>query len=447
MLCRPCICVLVAGLASAGAVAAQRVQVHGVVFDSLRGQPMKNAAVTIAGDSRVMTTDSRGRFQFDSVPTGRVRFSAQHPLLDSIGLSGLLAPSMITDGREDVRLAVPSFATLWHVACGPARPPKDSAIVYGTIRAAGDGAPVANAMVELIWSDLVVDNKRHVVQRRWRIETRSNSAGGYALCGVANELGLRVHALSDSAESGAIDMPPLTTRIQRKDLLLGSFTADSANLGSISGVVLDAAGLPETDVRVILPGRPEVRTDAEGRFVLSRVPAGTRQIEVLAIGAAPTIAVADVTPGASTAVVVSLPKIVTLGPSVTRARRNTRTFAVEFAERRKMGFAYTRDSTELVKYDAFVNALRDVPSMIVQYSWSMLTVSVPNGKGGFCAPDVVIDGAGAAFGHLADLATKEVAALEVYTRAAHIPAQLIHAGIQPQCGMILVWTKYGMRNR
>ena len=91
-------------------------------------------------------------------------------------------------------------------------------------------------------------------------------------------------------------MAPLTTRVQRKDLLVGSFDADSANLGSISGVVLDAMGLPEADVRIILPGRPEVRTDVEGKFLLARVPAGTRQIEVLAIGAAPTAAVADVSP-------------------------------------------------------------------------------------------------------------------------------------------------------
>jgi hypothetical protein len=439
----------VAGLVLAGSSSAQRgtVPVHGVVFDSLRGQPIRNAAVTIAGSGRVITTDSRGRFQFDSLSPGPYRFSAQHPLLDSIGLSGLLAKSTITDGREDVRLAVPSFATLWRVAGGASRAPKDSAIVYGTIRAAGDGAPVSNAMVELIWSDLVMDNRRHVMQRRWRIETRSNAEGGYALCGVAPALGLRVHAASDSAESGAIDMAPLTTRVQRKDLLVGSFDMDSANVGSISGVVLDAMGLPVSDVRIILPGRPEVRTDAEGKFLLSRVPAGTRQFDVLAIGAAPTAAVADVTPGTATPVVVTLPKVVTLAPSITRSRTNARTFGVEFAARRKAGFGYMRDSTDLVKYEDFVNVLRDVPSLNVTYRWSMLAISVPDGRGKSCAPDVVIDGAVAGFGHLSDLSPKEVAGVEVYPRAAHIPAQFVPPGIHPQCGMILVWTKYGMRNR
>src|ERR1044071_6870701 len=120
MMRRGLICLLIAGLASAGTLSAQRgwVPVHGVVLDRLRRQPIRNAAVTHAGRRRVVATDSRGRFRLDSVEPGPVRLTAQHPILDSIGLSGLLARSTITDGREDVHLAVPSFATLWHVARG-----------------------------------------------------------------------------------------------------------------------------------------------------------------------------------------------------------------------------------------------------------------------------------------------------------------------------------------
>ena len=55
---------LLAGLVLASSVGAQRgmVPVRGVVFDSLRGQPIRNATVSIAGNSQVITTDSRGRF-------------------------------------------------------------------------------------------------------------------------------------------------------------------------------------------------------------------------------------------------------------------------------------------------------------------------------------------------------------------------------------------------
>ena len=63
------------------------------------------------------------------------------------------------------------------------------------------------------------------------------------------------------------------------------------------------------------------------------------------------------------------------------------------------------------------------------------------------AGDVLIDGASAGPGNLLDLLPGEVGGVEVYPRAAHIPPRFVPPGIQPQCGMILVWTKYGLRNR
>jgi hypothetical protein len=440
---------IVGGLVSLQPARAQRgmVPVHGVVFDSLRGQPIRNAFVSIAGNSQVITTDSRGRFQFDSVEPGLHRFTAQHPVLDSIGFSGLSAHPTITDGRAEVQLSVPSFNTLWSIACGKGSAPKDSGIVYGTIRNVRDSAPVANANVELSWTDLVLDKTRRVIQRRWRIETRSNASGGYAVCGVAPELGLRIQASADSSESGAVDLPPFATRVQRRDLLIASSAADSSARGAITGVVTDRSGGPLADARIVMDQAPAVRSDADGRFTLPSVPAGTRQIEVFAIGAAPVLEIADVAPGKTTTVAVTLERVLELDPVRTTAGRSLRVAAMEFDDRRRRGFGYTRDSIDFLRYDQFLNVLRDVPSLTVQYGSSSLMLSFPDGQGHNCAPDVLIDGARAGFGNLIDLSPKEVGALEVYPRAAHIPAKFVPPGIQPQCGMILVWTKYGLRNR
>lgn len=438
------------GFAASRPAVAQRgmVPVRGVVFDSLRGQPIRNATVSIAGNSHVITTDSRGRFQFDSVSPGAYRFSAQHPVLDSIGLSGLLARSTITDGHDEVLLAVPSFTTLWRVACGPGHVPEDSAIVYGTIRAASDGAAVPNARVELVWSDLVLDKKRHVVQRRWHIETRSNSVGGYALCGIAPGLGLRVQASGEAGESGGIDMAPVTTRVQRRDLLIDSAKdPDSVRVGAIAGLVSDASGQPVEGARIVMPGMPESRTDAEGKFVLAGVPVGTRQLEVLDVGTVPNVVVADVVPRSTTNVAVTLQRVVMLNAVRTRERSNVRVFAAEFNERRRLSFGYARDSVDLLKYNLFVDALRDVPSMIVKYGSSTVNVTVPDGRGGSCVPDILIDGARAGVNNVLDLYPKELAGFEAYPRAAHIPARFVPPGIHPQCGMVLIWTKYGMKNR
>lgn len=432
--------------ASAGAQ-RQGVSLRGIIFDSLRGQPMRDASVSIAGRTQVMTTDAHGRFQFDSVEPGPHRIVAQHPVLDSIGLSGLSARASVAEGSNEVRLAVPSFATLWRRACG-GKAPKDSGIVHGTIRDAARGTPVANAVVDLTWFELVLDGKHRVRERKWQIETHSNELGEYAACGVAPDLVFSLRAASNGRATGEIDLPALTTRVQRRDLLIGALPSDNiAEPMIVTGTVADATGRPIADARVSIDSFPEVRSRSDGTFLIPNVPTGTRQLNVLAVGALPTAVAVDITPGSVANVAVTVRMATSLPAVETRAERNLRVFKVEFEERRRLGFGYTRDSTDIVRYDQFLNVLRDVPSMNVQYRTPNLRLTVPDGVGGRCAPLVMIDGAGAEFGHLIDLQPREIAALEVYVRAAHIPARFAPVGVQPQCGMILVWTKYGMRNR
>ena len=419
---------------------------RGLVFDSLRGQPMRDAFVSIAGHAEVITTDARGRFQFDSVAPGPHEVMAQHPILDSIGLSGLSAHTTVSAATNEVRLAVPSFATLWRAACGNGVVPKDSGIVYGTIRDAARGTPVANALVELVWSDLVLDRTRHVRERRWRIETRSNQVGGYAACGVTPDLGLEIHAVLDNRETGRIGLSAVTSRVQRRDLVLGA-APGVRETGTVSGFAIDQSGQPLGDVRVIVDSLPEVRTGDDGGFTVGLVPTGTRQVRVLRVGSAAVAVPVDVTPGSAANVIVTVPKVTGLAPVETRAERNVRLFAAEFEERRRRGFGYVRDSSEIIKYDELLSLFRSIPSMMVQYRRSNLSITVPNGSGGACTPRVMIDGAEVALGLLLDLLPREVAGVEVYVRGSHIPARFTQTGIQPQCGIILVWTKYGMRNR
>ena len=134
----------------ASAVAGQTptpapVQVHGVVYDSLRGIPLAGALVSVAGDSRLAKADSRGRFVLDSVLPGERTFAAQHAALDSVGFSGISARVTVTDGRSSILIAAPSFPTLWRTVCGTSRPPKDSGFVYGTVRDAATQTTTPNA--------------------------------------------------------------------------------------------------------------------------------------------------------------------------------------------------------------------------------------------------------------------------------------------------------------
>jgi hypothetical protein len=450
MLTRARVAAIVSGLALSHAAFPQnpRVTIRGVAYDSLHRVPLRNASITIAGAGSKAISDARGRFHFDSVLPGDYTFVVEHPALDSVGFRALPRRATITDGRDEVRLAIPSFNTLWRVACGGGEPSRDSGFVYGTVRDALTLSPVANARVDLTWTDLVVDKRHRVLQRRWHIQTRTEATGSYTVCGVPTALGLRIQAAVDSSASGQIDLVPRDARAQRRDLLIGSLGAgDSTRRGTIVGMLTDASGQFFSDARIIMDEVPEVRSGPDGRFTLSDVPSGTRQIEVRAIGLMPVLSVVDVIPGDTVSVALNVGKLVILRGMRVTAATPTRRFAAEFDMRRKQGLGYTMDSTDIGKYPRFVNVLNDIPGIRPEYHGVNFLVTVPDARGGRCVPEVRIDGTEAGYGHLVDLFPHEVAAVEVYPHAGTIPMEFAKPGIQPLCGMILVWTKYGFRNR
>jgi hypothetical protein len=136
------------------------------------------------GSGRSTVTDSRGRFSFDSVTPGKYSFVAYHAALDSIGFAGLSVRAVVTDGREPVRIAVPTFPTLWRLACGDVPAPSDSGFVYGSVRDAATHKAIAGATVSLTWVDISLDSARQVRQKRWRRQVTSDSTGSYGACGV-----------------------------------------------------------------------------------------------------------------------------------------------------------------------------------------------------------------------------------------------------------------------
>ena len=436
------VCSLIALQAATGQPGVARVR--GVVFDSLRGKPLSNASVSIAGGSVTKNTDPSGRFEFDSVPAGPHIITARHALLDSIGLPGLTTNAVVTENGNEVNLSVPSFASMWRVACGDRRAPRDSGIVYGTIRDAESSQAVANASIDVSWSDFVLEHQK-IVERRWHVDTKSNSQGGYAICGVPMDVVDQIHAGGASGESGVLEIPVGGTRVQRRDLLLAP--SDTGARGKLRGTIIDHLGAVVVGALIRVDSSSEGRSDSTGAFDLTRVPAGTREVKILAIGAEPMTIVTDVLPRETTTLAVQLKPVYTLNTVTTTGNRGARVFASEFEVRRKSGFGYMQDSTTIVRYNQFVDVLRSIPSLNIQQRPSSLTLTLPDGKGTSCQPDVLIDGARAAFNHLLDLMPNEIGGLEVYTHPAHIPARFAPVGIQPQCGMILVWTKYGFRNR
>jgi len=441
---------LIGGLVAPSRVPSQErarriVSVHGIAFDSIRKAPLRAAFVIIDGIDRTTTTDDHGRFTIDSVEPGAYTFVLQHPVFDSLGLSGITRKVAVAENGDDVTLAVPSFETLWRGAACQGRAPSDSGLVHGVVRDARTGEFVAGATVELSWIDLIVDKKRHVQQKRLTLETSSDAMGGYDVCGVPLTAQLRVQASRGARESGGIDLVPRDLRVQRLDLsITDPTTADSSSRGTIAGVIIDYVGTPVGGARVRLDEFPEVRTATDGRFVIRNAPAGTRQVEILTLGMAPIMRTVEVPPHDTAYLDVQLQKAVQLtGMTVTSTR--ARHFIAGYEERKKAGFARTMDSTKIEVYDRMGDVLQELPLATVRWNHGEAYLLIPDGRGGLCAPDVRIDGAPATITALTAIAPNRVAAMELYPRSEIVPLEFQSGGIRYRCGLLLVWTKWAFK--
>ena len=435
--------------------APKTMPVHGVAYDSIRREPLRDAFVSLlgvqSGNARNTTTDSHGRFEFDSVAPGDYTFAIQHAALDSLGLTGVSRKATVGNEGEEIRLGVPSFATLWRVECGGLRVPKDSGFVFGTIRDAGTLLPVANAHVEITWMELEARNGR-VQGRLWHADGFGDDKGNYAVCDVPTWEELFIRAAGppprgDSVASGDIELPPRVGRIERRDLLVGPTDSLASHVGVVSGSVTTVNGEPFGAARVGMAGMSEVRTDPAGHFVLRNVPLGTQQIVVSSVGVTPISTTVDVIAHDTTRVAMQFGRPILLDGMRTTATPGVHVMAQEFDVRRMGGAGYFVDSTTIGRYPDFINAFNDVPGIRMARRSGSIWLTMSNDKGKSCAPTILLDGIEVTGNTLSDLQSHEVAGFEVYARPLMVPAQLLPPGRPPECGMVVVWTKYTFRNR
>lgn len=264
---------------------AQGVTVRGVAFDSLHGKPLPGAFVGIAGLSVSAVSDSAGRFTLAGVPRGAHRIVMQHDVLDAIGISAAGARATVTDGREVVIVAVPSFATLWRAACGTPPPGADTGFVFGSVSRGQQ--PVPRAVVTASWIDLIQDSTNRVRQKQKTLEIDADSTGNYALCGVPTSTGISVRANVENFYGTWLDVAPLDQeRIARRDLTIVSVSDVVVKSAMFVGRVrADSSSQALADAEVSLPeiGLRAV-TNARGEFRIGDVIPGTHTVQVRKIG-------------------------------------------------------------------------------------------------------------------------------------------------------------------
>ncbi len=437
------------GRAAGQSAQAAPTVLRGVAYDSVRGRPLSNAFVTLDG-GRSAESDARGRFQFDSVSVGEHVVSVQHATLDSLGFSGLAARVRVGDPAgelRELRIATPSFASMWSVACR-GKASKDSGFVYGTVVGAESRRPIANAVVGVTWLALDVKKGRSVNMQQFAGAGRTNADGGYAICGVPVGLGLRMQASADSGDSGVIEMISSDLPVQRRDFAISQVPSHGApRAGLVVGQVTRPGGVPIANARVFIEGDSlEFRTDDRGRFVARNIATGSRQIEAFAIGMSPAASVVDVTAGDTTRFAAQLEPIQMLDVVRVTGSPRARRLAEALFERRRIGLGYMRDSSQINPHGLLSSVFDQFPATLVQRSATQFRLLMKTPSGQWCNAQIFIDGLPSDQEWLSTINPADIAAVEAYPRGSTVPAEFTSRSvITGACGVAVIWMKNAFR--
>ena len=409
---------------SISAQAVGGMTVNGTAFDSLHATALVGATIILSGVNASATSDTHGRFQLNGVAPGVHVATLYHGVLDSIGLPGITTRFVLTAQNEELRVAIPSFETLWRAACGVGMVPRDSGFVFGSVKDAVRGAGLPLATVEMSFIDLAFDKATGVVQRRLSGSARTDVSGSYTLCGLPTDVDVRMVATRDSVSSGTVNLSVNGERIRRRDLFV-LLKADSQTMGgAVIGRVVDALSRqPASAVRVLIAGADEVRTQGDGRFMLRGVPLGTREIQALSVGSLPITSIVNVTAGDTANVTLSLVKVTTLEKIKVTARSVRQLHIADMERRRELKLGTFLDSTMVAKFATIGTAIS--ATMVTQ---PICAIYIDNVKQVMSSKP------------LAFMSPLEIAVIEVHEKWS-VPIEYTE---RTRCAVILVWTKLGL---
>jgi hypothetical protein len=433
-----------------------RTVLRGVLIDSLvTNDTLRGALVSVEGREGSVLTDAHGAFVLDSVARGARRLLVRHPVLDSIGVTTLPVPLVVTDStRRSVWLPTPEL--FLGAVCKPTRQGGTGALL-GTVRRASDDSPLAG--VEVIGAWRSSDSSFAGSGTRPRARVRTDADGHFVLCEVPRfspvELWSAAHA-DDAAhvrvQLGArvlagydlsVDpVAPARDSVPRAAAPRAVAPRADIRPARVAGRILTLAGdgLPNVTVSIDRPVRRTV-TDATGRFVIDSVPAGIRTLEVRAIGFQPQRLGVSVRPGEQVDRDITIDRnLAVLGTFVVRASRTAAWDSAGFEERRKKGTGYFFERETLAGVNDLSTALRMVPG--IRGRSSDRSQRLVAGRGTGCFPAFVVNrvrfDAGGAIGPEAMIRAQDIRAMEVYTSRLSTPPEHQRYG---DCAVIVIWLR------
>ncbi len=451
------------------ALLSAQSSISGFVRDSLAGTPLSGATIQlvlsaapwIAG--RLAKSDSIGRYRIDSVPAGQYLIGFTHPRLDSLGLDAVNKTIEVDKAirYQRVDLALPSGRSFVASLCG-ARSDSTGAII-GRVLSADDGIPITAGSVVVKFAKMRIDagGVRRVQQQ---VLAPFGEDGRYVACGIPTDAPVLAQARTGAGEtlgrlglSGEVEIVfAAKVPLVHRDLLIAPRPQDSTTAGSsvaarptlaktgtsrLAGRVVSSDGKPVSGARVSIQDTDVLATtDSSGSFRAAGLPAGTRTVEIIAIGYTPMRSSADLRPGRETPLTINIgAKVTTLtGVNVTAAPDRS-----GFIKRRATGSGYFLDAAQIEARGAgnVASALTTAPSLrgngFDQQNPTRPRISGRNN----CNPSAYLDGMQVRDGlsGVDDLLTiRRVGAIEVYSNPTEAPSQFRGEG---NCAVIVVWTK------
>ena len=452
------------------AVLGAQAVVVGTVYDSLftRGE-LRAATVTIVELNREAITDAFGRFRFDSVPAGQYRITFFHAMLDSLELSAPVVRLEVPPaGMVNARLATPSPGTAYARLCPGG--PRESAtgVAFGRVRDVDDGRPVGGAVVNAEWNEWLLGGGLRLSRRIARVVARTSAAGAYVLCGIPSDVAIEIRAVDGTQAAGPVPVQSGPRLLARRDFAVSrtdpaarvvvrdsgrvvrpDSTAPSAGTSAVAGIVRSADGRPQPSALVGLLGTANsTRTSDAGRFRLTGVPAGTRALEVRALGFTPATVIVDVASGATLDTAITLdkrPQTLAAVSVVGQAEPSDRT---GFAARKRKGFGSFLTAQDIQRWQPFdiVSAVALAPSVERDWTSRGETILLRGSGGGRCTPHIFVDGGqfemadNASMGELNTLVRPDaIKGMEVYP-GPMIPFEFDRLA-DNGCGSIVIWTR------
>ena len=168
------------------------------------------------------------------------------------------------------------------------------------------------------------------------------------------------------------------------------------------------------------------------------IPVGTRTTEFIAIGFAPAARIVDVSGEGSTVVAVKMERVTTLEKVEVRSKISSQILR-DFEDRRRMGFGYIQDSTQIKNIPFVSSIFRTFPSVRMGNNREP-PIYLGSGMSS-CEANYFVDRVRVDRIVFYSYAVQDIAWVELYPRRMTVPQEFMGGR---ECGVVVMFTRFSV---